>query len=93
MRNSREILELKEKIEQKAREAYMMGKQLDITPLMSDLQLDYFANVSRIRELLEKKMGELPLDGTIELCRDVDFKKQTEEKNNSSGEEGQIILG
>ena len=80
MKTSKDILALIRDVEEKSREAYMLGKVLNISALITQLQLEEFANVARIKELLEKHFGEEPLDyepdtGTIELSRDLETEE------------------
>ena len=86
MKNSKEILEIIQMVEMEGKRAYMLGKQLDISSVMTKLQLEFFANAARIKELLEKNMGEKPLDYEslpeqgIGLDGNMDSKEREEEK-------------
>lgn len=89
MKSSQDILRAIKQVEEEGKKAYMLGKALDISPLISRLQLEYFANVARIRELLEKNYGEKPLDyepesGTIELSRDLETEEWKSKEDSSS---------
>jgi len=86
MKNSKEILEIIQMVEMEGKRAYMLGKQLDISSVMTKLQLEFFANAARIKELLEKNMGEKPLDYEslpeqgIGLDGNLDSEEREEEK-------------
>ena len=73
-------------VEMEGKRAYMLGKQLDISSVMTKLQLEFFANAARIKELLEKNMGEKPLDYEslpeqgIGLDGNLDSEEREEEK-------------
>lgn len=89
MKTSREILKTIKHIEEEGKKAYMLGKAIDISLVMNILQLEYFANIARIKELLEKHFGEEPLDyepesNTIEFRRDMDTTEWKKEENKSS---------
>ena len=56
-KNDIEILEIIQMVEMEGKRAYLLGKQLDISSVMTKLQLEFFANAARIKELLEKNMG------------------------------------
>lgn len=62
IKTSKDILEGILIIEMEAQRAYLLGKRLDVSAAMARLQMESFANIARIRELLEKQMGEKPLD-------------------------------
>lgn len=82
MQSSKELLKTIQKIDEAAKDAYLLGKGgIDIGPLMARLQMESFANIARIRELLEKKFGEESLDGIIELRGDL-VSTEREEKDN-----------
>lgn len=86
MKNSKEILEIIQMGEMEGKRAYLLGKQLDISSVMTKLQLEVFANAARIKELLEKNMGEKPLDYEslpeqgIGLDGNLDSEEREEEK-------------
>jgi len=86
MKNSKEILEIIQMVEMEGKRAYLLGKQLDISSVMTKLQLEFFANAARIKELLEKNMGEKPLDYEslpeqgIGLDGNLDSEEREEEK-------------
>ena len=73
-------------VEMEGKRAYLSGKQLDISSVMTKLQLEFFANAARIKELLEKNMGEKPLDYEslpeqgIGLDGNLDSEEREEEK-------------
>lgn len=87
-----EILSFKDIIQQKAREADLLGKRLDVSPLMFELQIENYANIARIRELLEKKFGETPLYG-IELRGEVVTSEWEDQSNQEAGQDRKVVLG
>lgn len=91
IKTSEDILEGILLMEMEAQRAYMLGKRLDVSAVMARLQMESYANIARIRELLEKQMGEKPLDYEplpeqgIELGGPVDTEERAEEKIIVSG--------